>query len=180
MAGDYPIRGPGSLQGRGSECALLDDVTPAPRRRESSCDSRRGGIRKTALLHMPFNRQQTCGSLAAGVDRDGAAFASLTAGCAAAQPWSSPSPQRAHSRSVRPDRRPVRLDSPFGLRSYTASQCEFAVPQAPSLQRRVARLCLRDGVVLLKQRISMRSILTRVPSEENPVFPGKTGIQPSW
>jgi predicted ATPase len=41
MAGGDPIRGPESLQGRGSECALLEDVIAAVR----------GGASRTLLIH---------------------------------------------------------------------------------------------------------------------------------
>src|SRR4029453_6324635 len=53
MAGGDPIREPGSLQGRGSECALLDDVIAAVRVGESRTLLLHGeaGIGKTALLH---------------------------------------------------------------------------------------------------------------------------------
>jgi hypothetical protein len=53
MAGGVPIRGPGSLQGRGSECALLDDVIAALRAGESRTLLMHGeaGIGKTALLN---------------------------------------------------------------------------------------------------------------------------------
>jgi AAA ATPase domain len=53
MAGGNPIRRPGSLQGRGSECALLDDVIAALRAGESRTLLIHGeaGIGKTALLN---------------------------------------------------------------------------------------------------------------------------------
>ena len=41
MAGGDPVREPGRLQGRGSECALLDDVIAALRAGES----------RTLLMH---------------------------------------------------------------------------------------------------------------------------------
>jgi hypothetical protein len=52
MAGGDPIRGPGSLQGRGSECALLDDVIAALRAgRVALLIHGEAGIGKTALLN---------------------------------------------------------------------------------------------------------------------------------
>src|SRR4029450_2336948 len=53
MAGGHPVRGPGSLQGRGSECALLDDVIAALRAGECRTLLLHGeaGIGKTALLN---------------------------------------------------------------------------------------------------------------------------------
>jgi hypothetical protein len=53
MAGGHSVRGPGSLRGRGSECALLEDVLAALRAGESRTLLLHGeaGIGKTALLN---------------------------------------------------------------------------------------------------------------------------------
>jgi hypothetical protein len=113
MAGGDPIRGPGSLQGRGSECALLDDVLAALRAGESRTLLMHGeaGIGKTALL----NYAVCLGGRPAGPARRGgssrrwsSAFASCTS-CVAPlldAVEQLPPPQRGRPRGrVRPDRR---------------------------------------------------------------------------
>ena len=86
MAGGYPIRGPGSLQGRGSECALLDDVIAALRAGESRTLLIHGeaGIGKTALLNYAVESAADLRVLqAAGVESEmELAFASLHQLCA--------------------------------------------------------------------------------------------------
>ena len=87
MAGGDPIRGPGSLQGRGSECALLDDVIAALRAGESRTLLMHGeaGIGKTALLNYAAESAADMRVLqAAGVESEmeELAFASLHQLCA--------------------------------------------------------------------------------------------------
>ena len=86
MAGGVPIRGPGSLQGRGSECALLDDVIAAIRAGESRTLLMHGeaGIGKTALLNYAVASAADLRVLhAAGVESEmELAFASLHQLCA--------------------------------------------------------------------------------------------------
>src|ERR1041385_1295778 len=100
MAGGVPIRGPGSLQGRGSECALLDDVIAALRAGESRTLLIHGeaGIGKTALINYVVESAKDMRLLqAAGVESEmELAFASLHQLCSplleAVQQL--PSPQR--------------------------------------------------------------------------------------
>jgi DNA-binding CsgD family transcriptional regulator len=86
MAGGNPIRRPGSLQGRGSECALLDDVIAALRAGESRTLLIHGeaGIGKTALLNYAAASAADMRVLhAAGVESEmELAFASLHQLCA--------------------------------------------------------------------------------------------------
>jgi AAA ATPase domain len=86
MAGGDPIRGSGSLQGRGSECALLDDVIAALRAGESRTLLIHGeaGIGKTALLSYAVASAPDMRILrAAGVESEmELAFASLHQLCA--------------------------------------------------------------------------------------------------
>ena len=86
MAGGDPVRGPGSLQGRGSECALLDDVIAALRAGESRTLLIHGeaGIGKTALLNYAVESAADMRVLqAAGVESEmELAFASLHQLCA--------------------------------------------------------------------------------------------------
>jgi DNA-binding CsgD family transcriptional regulator/tetratricopeptide (TPR) repeat protein len=86
MAGGGPSRGPGSLQGRGSECALLDDVIAALRAGESRTLLLHGeaGIGKTALLNYAVASAADLRVLhAAGVESEmELAFASLHQLCA--------------------------------------------------------------------------------------------------
>jgi DNA-binding CsgD family transcriptional regulator len=81
MAGGDPVRGPGSLQGRGSECALLDDVLAALRAGECRTLLLHGeaGIGKTALLNYAVGSAADMRVLhAAGVESEmELAFASL-------------------------------------------------------------------------------------------------------
>ena len=86
MAGGDPIHGPGSLQGRGSECALLDDVIAALRAGESRTLLMHGeaGIGKTALLNYAVASAADMRVLrASGVEAEmELAFASLHQLCA--------------------------------------------------------------------------------------------------
>jgi DNA-binding CsgD family transcriptional regulator len=86
MAGGDPVWGPGSLQGRGSECALLDDVIAALRAGESRTLLIHGeaGIGKTALLNYAVASAADLRVLrAAGVESEmELAFASLHQLCA--------------------------------------------------------------------------------------------------
>jgi DNA-binding CsgD family transcriptional regulator len=86
MAGGDPIRGSESLQGRGSECALLDDVIAAVRAGESRTLLLHGeaGIGKTALLNYAVASAADMRILrAAGVESEmELAFASLHQLCA--------------------------------------------------------------------------------------------------
>ena len=86
MAGGDPVWGPGSLQGRGSECALLDDVIAALRAGESRTLLIHGeaGIGKTALLNYAVASAADIRVLrAAGVESEmELAFASLHQLCA--------------------------------------------------------------------------------------------------
>ena len=86
MAGGHPVRVPGSLQGRGSECALLDDVIAALRAGESRTLLMHGeaGIGKTALLNYAVASAADMRVLrAAGVESEmELAFASLHQLCA--------------------------------------------------------------------------------------------------
>ncbi len=86
MAGGDPIRGPESLQGRGSECALLDDVIAAVRGGASRTLLLHGeaGIGKTALLNYAVASAPDMRILrAAGVESEmELAFASLHQLCA--------------------------------------------------------------------------------------------------
>jgi DNA-binding CsgD family transcriptional regulator len=86
MAGGDPVWGPGSLQGRGSECALLDDVIAALRAGESRTLLIHGeaGIGKTALLNYAVASAADMRVLrAAGVESEmELAFASLHQLCA--------------------------------------------------------------------------------------------------
>jgi DNA-binding CsgD family transcriptional regulator len=86
MAGGDPIRGSGSLQGRGSDCALLDDVIAAVRGGESRTLLVHGeaGIGKTALLNYAVASAADMRILrAAGVESEmELAFASLHQLCA--------------------------------------------------------------------------------------------------
>jgi DNA-binding CsgD family transcriptional regulator len=86
MAGGDPIRGRGSLQGRDSECALLDDVIAALRAGESRTLLIHGeaGIGKTALLNYAVESAADMRVLqAAGVESEmELAFASLHQLCA--------------------------------------------------------------------------------------------------
>jgi DNA-binding CsgD family transcriptional regulator/tetratricopeptide (TPR) repeat protein len=86
MAGGHAVRGPGSLQGRGSECALLDDVIAAVRAGESRALLIHGeaGIGKTALLNYAVASAADMRVLrAAGVESEmELAFASLHQLCA--------------------------------------------------------------------------------------------------
>jgi DNA-binding CsgD family transcriptional regulator len=86
MAGGHPVRGPGSLQGRGSECALLDDLIAALRAGESRTLLLHGeaGIGKTALLNYAVASAADMRILhAAGVESEmELAFASLHQLCA--------------------------------------------------------------------------------------------------
>ena len=86
MAGGDPVWGPGSLQGRGSECALLDDVIAALRAGESRTLLIHGeaGIGKTALLNYAVASAADMRILrAAGVESEmELAFASLHQLCA--------------------------------------------------------------------------------------------------
>jgi hypothetical protein len=81
MAGGDPIRGPGSLKGRRSECALVDDVIAALRAGESRTLLLHGeaGIGKTALLNYAVGSAADLRVLrAAGVESEmELAFASL-------------------------------------------------------------------------------------------------------
>ena len=86
MAGGVPIRGPGSLRGRGSECALLDDVIAALRAGNSRTLLLHGeaGIGKTALLSYAVGSAADLRVLrASGVESEmELAFASLHQLCA--------------------------------------------------------------------------------------------------
>jgi hypothetical protein len=86
MAGGDPIRGPGSLKGRRSECALVDDVIAALRAGESRTLLLHGeaGIGKTALLNYAVGSAADLRVLrAAGVESEmELAFASLHQLCA--------------------------------------------------------------------------------------------------
>jgi DNA-binding CsgD family transcriptional regulator len=86
MAGGDPVWGPGSLQGRVSECALLDDVIAALRAGESRTLLIHGeaGIGKTALLNYAVASAADMRVLrAAGVESEmELAFASLHQLCA--------------------------------------------------------------------------------------------------
>src|SRR4029453_79498 len=86
MAGGDPVWGPGSLQGRSSECALLDDVLAALRAGESRTLLMHGeaGIGKTALLNYAIGSAADMRVLrAAGVESEmELAFASLHQLCA--------------------------------------------------------------------------------------------------
>src|SRR5919108_4504197 len=86
MAGGDPSRGPGSLQGRGSECALLDDVIAALRAGKSRTLLIHGeaGIGKTSLLNYAVASAADMRVLrAAGVESEmELAFASLHQLCA--------------------------------------------------------------------------------------------------
>jgi DNA-binding CsgD family transcriptional regulator len=86
MAGGDRVGGPGSLQGRGSECALLDDVIAAVRAGESRTLLMHGeaGIGKTALLNYAVSSAADMRVLhAAGVESEmELAFASLHQLCA--------------------------------------------------------------------------------------------------
>src|SRR4029450_10047563 len=86
MAVGHSVRGPGSLQGRGSECALLDDVLAAVRAGESRTLLVHGeaGIGKTALLNYAVASAADMRILrAAGVESEmGLAVGSLDQLCA--------------------------------------------------------------------------------------------------
>ena len=125
MAGGDPVRGPGSLYGRGSECSLLDDVLAALRAGESRTLLIHGeaGIGKTALLDYAVASAADLRVLhAAGVESEMELRVRVLAPavCAAArQPWSNSlrrSAAHSRSRSAGPQGR-RRIDSSSGWRS---------------------------------------------------------------
>ena len=124
MAGGDPVWAPESLQGRGSDCALLDDVIAALRAGESRTLLIHGeaGIGKTALLNYAVASAADIRVLrAAGVESEmELAFASLHQLCAplleAVEHLLRHSAAHSRSRSAGPQGR-RRIDSSSGWRS---------------------------------------------------------------